>query len=39
MTRSITILTFAHEEKEQCDERYGSEAEQRPPDDHRGGAA
>lgn len=39
MTRSITIFTFADQEKEKCDERYGSETEQRPPDHHRGGAA
>ena len=39
MTRSIAILTFTDEEKEQCDERYGSKTEQRPPDHHRRGPA
>jgi hypothetical protein len=36
MTCSVAILAFAHEEKEQCHERYAPESEQRPADHRRG---
>jgi hypothetical protein len=39
VTSAIAILTFTHEEKEQRDERYAAESQQRAADHRRGRTA